>query len=77
MLKNDLAWAIWTSATQVMAKRKGKSQTGNFDSRPLKVGNRPDPGACRLNATHPWKALEESYNFALDFILIRGLSKEL
>jgi len=53
MLKNDLAWAIWTSATQVMAKRRGKSQTGNFDSRPLKVGNRPDPGACRLNATHP------------------------
>jgi len=32
---------------------------------------------CRWNATHRKKALEESYNFALDLIPIRGLSKKL
>jgi len=42
-----------------------------------KVGNQPDPDACRRSATHHWKALDESYNFALDLIPIRGLSKEL
>jgi hypothetical protein len=26
---------------------------------------------------HPWKTLDENYNFALDLIPIRGLSKEL
>jgi hypothetical protein len=46
-------------------------------SRPLKVGNRPDPGACMQSATCRWKALEESYKFALDLIPIGGLSKEL
>jgi len=46
-------------------------------SRPLKVGNRLDPGVCRWSATHHWKALNESYKFASDLIPIRGLSKEL
>jgi hypothetical protein len=45
--------------------------------RQLKVGNRPDPRACRQISTHRWKALKESYKFALDLILIGGLSKEL
>jgi len=31
----------------------------------------------RWSATHRWKAREESYKFALDLILIRGLHKEL
>jgi hypothetical protein len=39
-VENGLAWATWTFATQVMAKRKAGSQ---FDSRPLKVANRPTP----------------------------------
>jgi hypothetical protein len=34
-------------------------------------------GACRRSATHRWKALKESYKFALDFTPIRGLSEEL
>jgi hypothetical protein len=42
-----------------------------------KVGNWPNPGACRWSATHRWKALEESYNFASNFIPIGGLSKKL
>jgi len=31
----------------------------------------------RWSATHRWKALEESYKIALDFIQIQGLSREL
>jgi hypothetical protein len=38
---------------------------------------RPDPGVCRRSATHHWKALEESYKFAWDLVLIWGLSQEL
>jgi len=48
-----------------------------FDSRPLKVGNRPDSSACRWSAAHRWKALQKSYNFARDLIPIGGLNWEL
>jgi len=58
-------------------RKKGRESNWQFDSRPLKVGNRPDPGLFRWSATHRWKALEESYKFALDFIPIRGLNREL
>jgi hypothetical protein len=54
-----------------------KKKRVEFDSRPLKVRNRPDPGACRWSVTHHWKALEESYKFVLDLIPIGGLSKKL
>jgi len=58
-------------------KKKGWESNWQFDSWPLKVKNRPDPGACRWSATHRWKALEESYKFASYLIPIRGLNKEL
>jgi hypothetical protein len=29
-VENDLAWAIWTSIAQVMAKRKAKNQTNSL-----------------------------------------------
>jgi hypothetical protein len=58
-------------------KKKGRESNCQFDSRPLKVENRPDPGVCRWIATHHWKALEENYKFSSDFISIGGLSKEL
>jgi hypothetical protein len=48
-----------------------------FDSRPPKVENWPNPGVCKWSATHRWKALEESYKFVLDLIPIKGLSREL
>jgi len=32
-------------------KKKGRESNRQFDSRPLKVGNWPDPGACRGSAT--------------------------
>jgi hypothetical protein len=58
-------------------KKKIRESKWQFDSRPLKVGNRADPSVCRLSATHHWKALNESYKFSLDLIPIQGLSKEL
>jgi hypothetical protein len=58
-------------------RRKGRESNWQFDSRPLKVRNRPDPGVFRWSATHCWKALEESYKFASDLIPIEGLSWEL
>jgi hypothetical protein len=58
-------------------QKKDQESNWQFDSQPLKVGNRPDPSACRWSATHCWKALKESYKFSLDLILIGGLNKEL
>jgi hypothetical protein len=58
-------------------QNKGQESNWQFDSRPLKVGNQPDPGVCKWSATHCWKALKESYKFSLDLIPIGGLSKEL
>jgi hypothetical protein len=58
-------------------KKKGWESNWQFDSRPLKVKNRLDPGVFRWSATHHWKDLKESYKFVLDLNPIRGLSKEL
>jgi len=57
-------------------KKKGHESNCQFDSRPLKVGNRPDLSVCRWSATHCWKVLKENYTFALDLIPIGGLSKK-
>jgi hypothetical protein len=57
--------------------KKGRESNCQFDSWPLKVWNRPDPGVCRWNATHCWKALKDSYKFALDLIPIRGQGEKL
>jgi len=58
-------------------KKKGQESNWQFDSRPLKVGNRPNPGAFRWSVTHCWKALKESYKFSSNLIPIEGLNKEL
>ncbi len=58
-------------------RKKGRESNWQFDSRPLKVGNRPNSGAWRWSATHRWKALEESYNFGSYLISIRVWGKEL
>jgi hypothetical protein len=44
-------------------QKKGRKSTGQFDSRPLEVGNHPDFLACKWHATYRWKALNEGYNF--------------
>jgi len=58
-------------------QKKSRESNWQFDSRPLKVGNRPEFDVCRRSATWRWKALKESYKIALDLIPIRGLSKKL
>jgi hypothetical protein len=58
-------------------RKKGWKLNWQFDSWPLKVGNRLDFLACRQRATYRWKALDEGYNFALDLIAIEGLHKKL
>jgi len=42
-----------------------------------KVKIRPDLLSCRQRATYRWKALNESYNFALDRTSIGGLFTKL
>jgi hypothetical protein len=75
-----LKWAriahleIWnTSYDQKKGRESNSRESASFDSRPLKVGNRPEILGCRRRATYRWKALDESYNFASDRISIRGL----
>jgi len=58
-------------------QKKGRESNCQFDSRPQKVRNRPDLLSCRGRATYLWKALDESYNFALDRTLIGGLLAKL
>jgi hypothetical protein len=58
-------------------KNKGRESNWQFDFRPLKVGNRPNPGACKWSAIHRWKDLKDSYKFALKLIPIEGMRKEL
>jgi len=57
--------------------KKGRESNCQFDSRPKKVGNRPDLLSFKGRATYPSKALDESYNFASDRIAIRGLLAKL
>jgi hypothetical protein len=56
---------------------KGQESNCQFDSRPLKVGNRPNPNVWRRSERWRWKALEESYKIASDLISIGDLSKKL
>jgi hypothetical protein len=58
-------------------QKKGRESNWQFDSRPLKVGNRPLPDIRIGRATWRWKALAESYNFGSDLVLIRLGSREI
>jgi hypothetical protein len=81
-----LKWAriahldIWNTSYD-QKKKKGQEsnsrESASFDSRPLKVGNRPEILGCRRRATSRWKALDENYNFASDRTSIRGLLAKL
>jgi hypothetical protein len=57
--------------------KEGQESNCQFDSRPQKVGNRAFSDVWFRSATWSWKALDESYNFALDRIAIRGLLAKL
>jgi hypothetical protein len=58
-------------------QKKGRESNRQFDSRPLKVGNRPLPDIRIGSATWRWKAFEESYNFGSNLVLIRLGSREI
>jgi len=58
-------------------QKKGRESNWQFDSRPLKVGNRPLPDVALKSATWRWKALDESYNLNLGLVPIRAWGKEL
>jgi hypothetical protein len=58
-------------------QKKGWESNCQFDSWPLKVGNRPGLGVCRQSVTHRWKALEESYNFSSDLVPIWSRGEKL
>jgi hypothetical protein len=58
-------------------QKKGRESNWQFDSRPLKVGNRPDRGVCMWNATHRWKDLKEAYKFVSNVVPIGGQGEKL
>ncbi len=58
-------------------QKKGRESNWQFDSRPLKVGNRPVPDVRSGSATWCWKALFEGYNFGSDLVPIGGRGEEL
>ncbi len=68
-----LKWAriahldIWnTSYGQKKARESNSRESASFDSRPLKVGNRPEILGFRKRATYRSKGLDKTYNFASD-----------
>ncbi len=75
-----LKWAriihldIWNVS---YGQKKGRESNCQFDSRPQKVGNRPNLLSCKGRATYHWKSLDESYNFTLDGTSIEGLLAKL
>jgi hypothetical protein len=58
-------------------QKKGRESNWQFDSRPLKVGNRPFPDVGWNSATWHWKALKESYNFGSNLAPIRSGGREI
>jgi len=58
-------------------RKKGRKSKWQFDPRPLKVRNWPDPDVCKWSVTHRWKALNEGYKFVSDLVLIRGQGEKL
>jgi len=58
-------------------QKKGRESNWQFDSRPLKVRNRPLLDLRIESAIRRWKDLDEGYKFGLDHVAIRLRSREL
>jgi hypothetical protein len=58
-------------------QKKGRESNCQFDSRPLKVGNRPLPDLRLESVTWRWKDPDKGYNFGSDLVAIRLCSREL
>jgi hypothetical protein len=75
-----LKWARMThldTSNTSYGQKKGRESNCQFDFRPLKIGNHPNFLACRWRALYCWKALDNGYNFASNFIWIIGLHTKL
>jgi hypothetical protein len=58
-------------------QKKGRESNWQFDSRSLKVGNRPLPDLRIESAIRRWKDLGEGYKFGSNLVAIRLCSREL
>jgi len=65
---------IWSPS---YGQKKGRESNWQFDSRPLKVENRPLPDLRMESAIRRWKDLDEGYKFGLDLVAIKPGSREL
>ncbi len=65
---------IWSPS---YGQKKGQESNWQFDSRPLKVKNRPAPDVRWGSATRHWKAFEEGYKFGLNLVPIGGQGEKL
>jgi hypothetical protein len=58
-------------------QKKGRESNWQFDSRPLKVENRPAHDVIWGSAMRRWKALKEGYKFGSDLVSIGGQGEKL
>jgi hypothetical protein len=58
-------------------QKKRRESNWQFDSRPLKVRNRPLSDLLTESATWRWKDFDEGYKFGLNLVAIRPGSREL
>jgi len=58
-------------------QKKGWESDWQFDSRPLKIRNRPLPNLRIESVIRLWKDLDEGYKFGLDLVAIKLRSREL
>jgi hypothetical protein len=58
-------------------QKKGRESNWQFDSRPLKVGNRPFLELRIESAIRRWKDLAEGYKFGSNLVVIKLYSREL
>ncbi len=65
------------SCSPSYGQKEGRESNWQFDSWPLKVGNRPLTNVRFECATWGWKDLDEGYNFGLDLVAIQLCSREL
>ncbi len=57
--------------------KEGRESNWQFDSRPLKVRNRPNFLVFKWRVTYHWKDFNEGRSFALELIAIGGLHAKL
>jgi hypothetical protein len=69
-------WSFGHLQPKLWAK-EGRESNWQFDSRPLKFGNRPVPDVCFGSATWSWKDVDEGYKIGSDLVPIRGRGEEL